>query len=402
MIQLIKWEIRTWSKNKLFYVFVVMLIISIAIDFGTPEMIDKPDRNNPVIGHWENRNIDDVMTYYLGHLVFEYNSNGFSRHGNGIHSKIELQQSSLKEVDNVFYQITGKSLGEIKIPEYFREDENALDIYYNVLEMNDIDIIVDTEHFFELMDQIDLIIGGSSTYNHENQENIMTYGDYDEEIKEYNGIVYEDKISNAYARLFCDYAVIELSLLPIFLAVSRCLRDQRGNLKEIICTKRCSSSSIIISRYVTIVGLIMLCVLTISVPYQLWCMYYGQMLDVEVDVLAFGKNVLIWVLPSVMVVTSFGFVVTEMTDSIVAIFLQMIWWFIDVELGTENLIGRFALHIAPRFNKLGGRDIFDSQIIEFVENRVFYIFLSFLFLGGTVIVYELKRRGGPYRREKIF
>lgn len=59
---------------------------------------------------------------------------------------------------------------------------------------------------------------------------VYTAADGEEALEEYKAMCKNDKITGAYMRLFCDYAGIMLALLPMFLGVTRCLRDKRADI----------------------------------------------------------------------------------------------------------------------------------------------------------------------------
>ena len=88
------------------------------------------------------------------------------------------------------------------------------------------------ERFGELMDEADKILGGGSDYGKEERENSarepMTY---EEALEEYEVLTEKDRLTGGYARLFSDYMVIFLGILPVFLAVTRGLRDRRAMMQ---------------------------------------------------------------------------------------------------------------------------------------------------------------------------
>ena len=53
---------------------------------------------------------------------------------------------------------------------------------------------------------------------------------YEQALLEYDNILYKDKVSGAYARLFCDYIGIILGLLPVFLPTYKIPQDRWQNL----------------------------------------------------------------------------------------------------------------------------------------------------------------------------
>ena len=72
---------------------------------------------------------------------------------------------------------------------------------------------------------------------------------YEQALEDYESIIRDDKVIGAYARLFCDYMGLMLGILPVFLAVSRELRDKKSKTALVIYSKKCSSLKIIFARY---------------------------------------------------------------------------------------------------------------------------------------------------------
>lgn len=75
------------------------------------------------------------------------------------------------------------------------------------------------EQFEEIMEEVAGIIGRGSDYE---KEKLKRHGivemTYEQAVSEYENILYKDKVSGAYARLYCDYMGIILGLMPVFLA----------------------------------------------------------------------------------------------------------------------------------------------------------------------------------------
>ena len=74
------------------------------------------------------------------------------------------------------------------------------------------------DRFKELMAEASDIIGPGSNYTRDNL--LLYYGqvemDYEEAVDEYHTTIYDDKVTIAFARLFCDYLSRTLGLYPVF------------------------------------------------------------------------------------------------------------------------------------------------------------------------------------------
>lgn len=51
-------------------------------------------------------------------------------------------------------------------------------------------------------------------------------------------MLYKDKITGAFARLFCDYAGIAVGFLPIFLVVAFWYQDRKTNISHTLYSKK--------------------------------------------------------------------------------------------------------------------------------------------------------------------
>jgi len=259
------------------------------------------------------------------------------------------------------------------------------------------------QRFNELMDEADEILGGGSSYSKEYRENSarvpMTYEDA---LEEYNVLIEKDRLTGGYARLFSDYMVISLGILPVFLAVTRGLRDRRAMMQELIYTRRCSSFTVMASRYLSMVVMLIIPVLIISlVPFQK-CMEYAQTAGIGIDMLAFVKYTFGWLVPTIMIVTAVGTFLTELTDTAVAVLVQGAWWFISIfgDIGGIDG-GTYGWSLAPRHNTELNWQGFHDGFAQLVANRLFYAAAALLLVTLSVFVYSQKRKGRLKIRGKI-
>lgn len=102
-----------------------------------------------------------------------------------------------------------------------------------------------------------------------------------------------------------------------------------------------------------------------------------------------------------MIVLAVSFFFTELTESVISIFIQVFWAMASL-MGGSMLAGDFSLKLVARWNTLGRTGEFWSQRQQLFLNRGFYFLLSFVCLILTVIVYEKKRREGETLYGKVF
>ncbi len=258
------------------------------------------------------------------------------------------------------------------------------------------------ENFTEFMSKADKLLGGGSNYHKDSlQNNAYVQRTYEQALADYKDIIEKDRLTGAYARLFCDYIGIVLAILPIFIAVTRFQRDRRAKANEIIFTRKASSLQIVLSRYFAMLTMLLLPVFLISLSMLIECIVTGSRTGVTIDYLAFPKYILGWLLPTMMVTTSVGVFFTELTDTAIAIIFQGLWWFISL-MGNKNLTGGYGWNLVPRHNSLGEYQTYSDNFNTLVTNRITYTIISIVLIIAAVGIYDLKRKGRLNIRGKIF
>lgn len=113
---------------------------------------------------------------------------------------------------------------------------------------------------------------------------------------------------------------------------------------------------------------------------------------IAIDVFAFLKYIVWWLLPTAMIVTSSGMFLTILTSMPIAILVQFVWWFIDTSLtalsGDTKI---FTLMI--RHNLLRGSELIKQDFNLICLNRGLFVILSLILIALSVVVYN-KKRGG--------
>ena len=260
--------------------------------------------------------------------------------------------------------------------------------------------------FKGLMQEVDDILGGGSDYAAESLRGFGTVPrTYEEAVADYELVKSSDKITGGYARLFSDYAVaIVFSFFPVFLAVIISMKDGYAKMSELIYTRRAAGIKIVLMRYLAILTAVMLAAVVLSYisSATVWSMYKGMELDYFAP-LAYDFG---WIMPSAMTAVAVGMFLTELTNTPVAIAVQGIWWFLDMNMGMHSVSASYSLlRLAPRHNA-GTNSYFRTQ--DFIDNfsnllanRLLFAGLSVILVIGTVIIFEAKRKGKFNGNEKI-
>ncbi|MDE7325897.1 MAG: ABC transporter permease [Lachnospiraceae bacterium] len=363
-----------------------------------------------------------LMPRATENLLWEYRSNSYVAYPIGFYKEVRLKEKDRQKMADIICEITGMTQEELN--RFEGKEENDLDKSdktsfevggeNGIREIDNNSFVVDGtgnmgdedpslpeyhisesmtyERFRELMRAADDLIGGGSRYSDKyivtNFSNVPKT--YEEARKEYEQLTKEDKVTGSYARLYCDYIGVMLGILPVFVAVSLMQLDRKARMEALIYSRCASSARIIFARYMALVSVMFLPIIITAGIGQARVMGFYQGMDM--DLFAFAKEALIWMLPSLMAVTAIGMVITEFASGLVAILLQGAWWFVSLfSGGLSGEIGKFSLII--RHNSLYKRDILMSLYGNFLFNRVFFTLLAVLLVMLTAVIYEEKRRG---------
>ena len=386
--------------SKVYFIFVVLLfafyLSQLPNDLSIHGAEVAPEPGMADYGYTIREEPDVLMPEALSSLVNEYLNNTYTTYPTGFIKMVHLKDSDRERIRMIIAKITGLDpeavdhlSDNVILGSY--EDEIYDDEHY-IYDLSELQILVSYEDFLALMDEADQIIGGGSHYARESivQEFSWVPMTYEEAKAEYDSLVIDDKVTNGYARLFCDYHGIALALLPVFIVAVYWTADKRGRMQQIIYSRQISSFRIVITRFVAMVIMMLIPVMATAFwTDMIMAIYYPGM---DMDHLAMYKYTLLWLLPTIIAVTGIDILVTEIFSGIVAVLLQFAWSFACVmRVDLSGDIGLFQLVV--RHNTPYERELFLSQIDTFIQNRIFFTILGIVAALLTVIVYRLKREG---------
>lgn len=341
-----------------------------------------------------------LMPAAVESLVSEYLSGSFTAYPYGFIKYVKLTEKKRTQIAEIISEVSGISTQELDSFEGFEQggyimDENGSFLYQEpVIPKANISEDLTYEHFRELMQEADRIIGGGSKYSDEfivgNFSRVPQT--YEDALAEYEQFLNEDKITGAYARLYCDYLGIVMAVLPVFVAASLANLDKKSRMEQLAYSRKISSAKLIFTRFIALVAVMMIPVILTAViaNNMVSSLYSGYTLDH----FAIFRYALFWLVPNIMTASAVGMLVTEFSSGLLAIFLQGAWWFTSVFSSAGRLtggIGKFTLDM--RHNSLTGHDVFFAQWDNIVFNRIFFTAISFAGIALTVFIYEQKRRG---------
>ena len=384
--------------------------------------LNKPQRNSDSHGMKNKEIPDKIMSGGTDMLIIEYLKNSYSTYPFTYYKEIILSDKEQEEILKIISEITGLNEKQIRnLPEDYFPAVNGTIIHFaeneaqdksgsfmfkfdnnhnadnkNNIEDNTKNFIsqVSYKRFKELMSRAESIIGKGSNYSMDNL--LQYYGlsemTYDEALDEYNKTIYDDKVSNAFARLFCDYITRVIGLYPVFVAVIFWLKDRRNRMNELIDCKQAGTARLVFIRFLAMLTAVILPVILLSFESLIPLVRYGADTGIVIDIFAFVKYILWWLLPTAMIVTSLGMFFTILTATPLAVLIQFVWWFVDSSVtGLVNDTSIFTLMI--RHNSLNGSEMISQNFALICLNRGLLVLLSLVLTGLSIIIYDQKRGG---------
>lgn len=372
-----------------------------ASQMGQMDMEKAPEKGLEDYGVKPSKDKNIIMSATLGMLAGEYAEGRYTTYPIGFVKSVTLGKEEEAKVGEILKEATGLDKEEIeeKIDEFY-ENSGGIITSRPVLEPLE---SLSYGRFEEIMQEVDDMLGGGSSYALDSLgDNGSEPKTYEDAVKEYEELVQKDGYTGGYARLFSDYMVIILGILPVFLAVTRELRDRRANMQELIYVRRSSSMTIIASRYLSMVVMILIPVFALSIQPLASCVTYAKTAGISVDYLAFAKYIAGWLLPTVMVVTALGMLLTELTDTALAVLVQGAWWFVSIFMGAKTMDGgRYGWNLIPRHNTILNYSGYQEGFSQLLTNRILYASLAVIAVSVTAWIYSQKRKGRMNIRGKI-
>ncbi len=405
--QLFVKECRQTAKSLIYWLAVLVLILNFFSQLGGLEIMPEPKKGQEEYGFHYSKDKEVIMEATLGALLEEYYRGNYAAYPIGFYKNVTLSGEETARMEKIIKEATGLDGRE--------EIEKAVDDWYEGQKPNKDQAVMaknllckpaeglSYDRFAELMDQADDILGGGSNYGEGYREkNASVPMTYEEAMEEYETLIGKDKLSGGYARLFADYMVIFLGIIPVFLAVTRVLRDRRAQITELIYTRKGSSFIIIGSRFLAMLVMLLVPVLALSVIPLTQCVKYGNAVGVPVDLFAFVKYSFGWLTPTIMTALAVGMFLTELTDTAIAVLIQGVWWFVSVFSSIGDLKGgMYGWNLVPRHNTELNWTGYQNGFLQLAANRAFYVILALFLTALTVFIYSQKRKGRLQRRGKI-
>ena len=329
-------------------------------------------------------------------MAQDFYQNNWKTYPAGFIKYVKPDETEIQEIDKILEEMTGLTEKQRSMAIEKFEEEAIAQPYYELPDFRlPVKEGVSYETFKENMKKVCAVLGAGSSYEESKfSQGVEVSADYEDAVAEYENLIEKDKFTRGYARLFSDYLGIILGIMPVFVVVTRCMRDRRAKMQELIYVRKASSGTVVLSRYIAMVATMLLPVIFAALYTLMQCIGYTKGMNIAIDYLAFVPSVFVWLLPEIMVVSALGMFLTELTDTAVAVLVQAVWWYTSVFMQIGGLTsGNFGFHLVVRHNSVLDYQIFADHYQEFIINRAFYAGLALFFLALSVWVYSMKRKG---------
>lgn len=388
-------------------------------------ILAEPDPETGSYGTKSEENPEKIMCGGTDKLIIEYLNNSYATYPVSYYKEVILDEEEQEKILEIIQEITGLNEEQISnLPDDYFPRVNGNIIHMESGAETEMDIAADigeadvaaeakdyTKHFIsqvtydrfkELMAEASDIIGPGSNYTRDNL--LLYYGqvemDYEEAVDEYHTTIYDDKVTIAFARLFCDYLSRTLGLYPVFLAVAMWMRDRRCRMQELINVKAIGTAKLIIVRYLALLAAVLIPVFLLSLESLVPLVEFSVETGIEIDLFAFAKYILWWLLPTSMIVLALGMFLTILTRTPVAVIVQLVWWFMDssfTEVSGDT--GLFTLMI--RHNLLNGSELIRQDLGIIWMNRGIMAGVAVLLVLLSIVIYDMKRGGKLEQKNKM-
>ena len=256
-LQLFWKECRQNMKSMTYVLYVCCLILFFVTQLQDIDGISKPQPGQKKYGEMLSNDEEVRMECALTELFYSYQRNSYPTYPLGFYKNVQTDEEEQEMVKETLERLTGRTIEELeKDAESYQEKvTEALEgkSEENIWEVDSFKIMPDKavsyETFLEEMKKIDVMLGGGSRFSEQRiKSEAKEEMSYEQAKEEYQKVIEKDKVSGAYARLFCDYFGILLAILPVFLAVTRAVRDKRAKAQEVIASKEISSVGLILTQ----------------------------------------------------------------------------------------------------------------------------------------------------------
>ncbi len=263
------------------------------------------------------------------------------------------------------------------------------------------------DRFWEIMEEVDAMIGRNSYFSKEMLALYYCGNDMEKSpvTEQQHREFYEgDHVTGAFARYYCDSISLLVLGLPALVVIELMMKDKNRKMQALVYQRTVSGGRLVCIRFLASVCMVMLPVLIFPIKSLVTLVRFCIEAGVQPDVIAFAKYVLLWILPTVLLVMAIGLFLTILTENYSGILIAGLLW-----LAGRPSIGKIAggnydlFDLIIRHNTLKGYGRMMENFRMLVLNRAVISCMAFLLVALSVVVYEARRKGaGIFEKRKLF
>ncbi|WP_409347020.1 hypothetical protein [Paenibacillus sp. MBLB4367] len=246
------------------------------------------------------------------------------------------------------------------------------------------------DEYLRLMRNLDKELGGSTVYGDKMRASVLNEPrTYEEAVQDFNDVVEKDKVTNAGGRLFADYMGITAGFFPVFLSAFMLARDKRSRMQELIYSRKFASFHYVLPKFAALCLAVLFGYLALATHATFAFSRIALAEHLQIDVLAFYKYTIAWLLPTVMVTVAAGMLVSVLlTYALAAIPIQFLLWMSSMmPLEGEYGLSKFVI----RYNTFGGYENYAKWSSAILVNRIFYAALALAIVAIVAWIWDRKR-----------
>jgi ABC-type transport system involved in multi-copper enzyme maturation permease subunit len=386
---LFSFELKRILKSPLFVIVMALSFAFVHSQMGADMTIQAPD---PKADHYDYTYTDDydiIKNDAIKDLIRSYGGNSYATYPMGFYRSISLEGKDDQTMAKLIASLTGSSIETIqklRLPQITSEDIQSLFNRVEVYELSQKD-------FYKAMNKVDDLIGGGSSFDPDTID--YQFGrvemTYQEALKAYEDILKKDRVTGSIGRLMNDYLGLMMFLLPVFLVTMIWHKDNKGNISDLIYTRKISSRQLVFSRSMALMTALILISLLIASFYNIMALINNGFENV--GLFRIYAITLLWQAPIIFMVIAMTSLVTLLSSRALAVPLMFILWFVTMLLGSSILVGDYGMKLVLRHNSLYEGDLFSDHLPMILVNRFFWISLALLILLFCIRLYQRKRQG---------
>jgi len=355
MKSIIKYEIRFYLKNPIFYVGILLVFFGVYQNVAPYLGIRyfQSGEEIPVLENME-RGDGDIMHGFIPTTREEQMEIGFAN----------IQKDLLEQFDMSAEEVT-------KIIDYLKSSE------FGIAEID-----------YYLKENCSFYSGDYYFWNAEKKQVSAA------EVNEYmESRMEEETYTDYFSRKYVDYLGVYILFFVIVLFAFLFYRDMKKDIYELIHTKPISSFQYITGKVIGGFASAMIVVVILTVLFDILSVSHGIKAGFPTSALDIWKPVLLYVVPNIFMVSCFyagvSLVFQNPLPAVPALMLYMVY----SNMGSVNEEGKFGYYgrlfaILVRFPE----SFFQSKLPEMaLLNQVFLMILAVLLLAVSVLIWKRRR-----------